>query len=126
MSKKLHILVLLFTLGLFVVPSVGYACGTKSVKTEKTCCSEKTSIKKESKSCCDSTSTKDEDNSCKGKCGHSNCTTVSSVGFSLFVYNEIEFTNNNFDFSTKKSKFHHSENLLSDGFVSIWLIPKIG
>jgi cytoskeletal protein RodZ len=126
MNKKFHIIVLLFILGMFAVPSVGYACGAKSVKTEKTCCSEKTSNKKETKSCCDSTSADSEDNSCKGKCGHSNCTSVSSVGFSLFVYNEIEFTNNNFDFSTNESKFYLSENLLSDGFPSMWLIPKIG
>ena len=126
MNKKIHIITLFFVLGLFLIPSTGYSCGTKSVKTEKSCCSEKTSNKKESKSCCNSASTDDEDNSCKEKCGHSNCTTVSSVSFSLFVYNEIEFTNNNFDSSPNKSKFHHSENLLSDGFTSIWLIPKIG
>ena len=126
MNKKFHIIVLLFIFGLFAVPSIGYACGTKSVKTEKSCCSEKSSNKKESKSCCDSMSTDGEDNSCNGKCGNSNCTTTASVGFSLFVYNEIEFTNNNFDFSTNKSKFYHSENLLSDGFSSMWLIPKIG
>lgn len=125
MNRFLYIV--LFTLvGFLINPSEAYACGTKSVKTENTCCKEQLSNKKESKSCCDSTSTDNEDNSCKGKCGHSNCTTVSSVGFSLFVYNEIEFTNNNFDFSANKSKFHHSENLLSDGFATIWLIPKIG
>ena len=126
MNKKFHIMTLFFVLGVFLIPSTGYSCGTKSVKTEKSCCSEKTSNKKESKSCCGSRSTEEEGNPCNGKCGHSNCTTVSTAGFSLFVYNEIEFTNNNFDFSTNKSKFFHSENLLSDGFASIWLIPKIG
>ena len=126
MNKKFHIITLFFVLGLFLIPSTGYSCGTKSVKTEKSCCKVKLSNKKESTSCCGSTSTDDKDNSCNGKCGNSNCTSTSSVSFSLFVYNEIEFTNNNFDFSTKKANFSHSENLLSDGFASIWLIPKIG
>jgi hypothetical protein len=112
--------------GFIVNPTEVYACGTKSVKIEKSCCKEKLSNKKESKSCCDSKSTDNEDNSCNGKCGNSNCTTSASVGSSIFVYNEIEFTNTNFDFSIKKSKIHYSENLLSDGFTSIWLIPKIG
>ncbi len=125
MNKKIHIITLLFILGMFTIPSIGYACVKKNVETEKVCCKGKLSNKKESKSCCDSTSTNDDDNSCNGKCGNSNCTATASVGFSLFIYNEIEFTNNNFDFSTSKSKFYHSENLLSDGFPSIWLIPKI-
>jgi hypothetical protein len=124
MNRFLYIV--FFTLvGFLINPSEAYACGTKSVKTEKTCCKEQLSSKKKSKSCCGSASTDNEDNSCNGKCGNSNCTTTASVGFSLLVYSEIEFTNNNFDFSTKKAKFFHSENLLSDGFASIWLIPKI-
>lgn len=110
---------------MFTIPSIGYACVKKNVETEKACCKRKLSNKKESKSCCDSTSTNYDDNSCNGKCGNSNCTATASVGSSLFIYNEIEFTNNNFDFNTSKPKFYHSENLLSDGFLSIWLIPKI-
>ena len=124
MNRFLYIV--LFTLvGFLINPSEVYACGTNSVKIEKTCCKEQLSSNKESKSCCDSTSTDNEDNSCNGKCGNSNCTATASVGFSLLVYSEIEFTSNNFDFSTKKAKFFHSENLLSDGYSSIWLIPKI-
>lgn len=114
---------LLFILGMFTMPSIGYACVKKTVATEKACCKEKAADKKQSKSCCDSDSS--EDDSCEGKCGNSNCTTSTSSGFSLFVYNEIELSTNNFNFSTRKIKFHYAENLLSDGFTSIWLIPKI-
>ncbi len=107
-------------LGIFFIPNNTFACGSEKQSCEK----EVSTTKTKEKSCCDSNNNSD-DKGCNGSCGHSNCTTVSSVGFSLFIYNEIEFTNNNFDFSTSKSKFYHSENLLSDGFPSIWLIPKI-
>jgi len=115
--KKSYIIIILF-LGIFFIPNGTFACGNEKDSCEK----EVITTKEKEKSCCDNNN---DDKECNGSCGHSNCTTVSSVGFSLFIYNEIEFTNNNFDFSTSKSKFYHSENLLSDGFPSIWLIPKI-
>jgi hypothetical protein len=115
--KKSYIIIILF-LGIFFIPNNTFACGSEKQSCEK----ELSTTKTKEKSCCDNNN---DDKGCNGSCGHSNCTTVSSVGFSLFIYNEIEFTNNNFDFSTSKSKFYHSENLLSDGFPSIWLIPKI-
>ncbi len=115
--KKSYIIIILF-LGIFFIPNNTFACGSE----KKSCEKELSTTKTKEKSCCDNNN---DNKGCNGSCGHSNCTTVSSVGFSLFIYNEIEFTNNNFDFSTSKSKFYHSENLLSDGFPSIWLIPKI-
>ncbi len=59
------------------------------------------------------------------KCGHSNCTSSSSVNFSIISFYEINFKNNSFDFSSEKSKFYHSKTFISSGFHSIWLIPKI-
>ncbi|NHN27281.1 hypothetical protein FIA58_016480 [Flavobacterium jejuense] len=115
--KKSYIIIILF-LGIFFIPNNTFACGSE----KQSCKKELSTTKTKEKSCCDNNN---DNKGCNGSCGHSNCTTVSSVGFSLFIYNEIEFTNNNFDFSTSKSKFYHSENLLSDGFPSIWLIPKI-
>jgi hypothetical protein len=118
--KKSYIIIILF-LGIFFIPNNSFACGSEKHSCEK----EVITTKAKEKSCCDSNKGSD-DKGCNGKCGHSNCTKTASVVFSLFVYNEIEFTNNNFDFATNKSKFYHSKNLLSDGFSSIWLIPKIG
>lgn len=115
--KKVYIILILF-LGIFFIPNSTFACGS-----EKQSCEKEVSITKtKEKSCCDNNM---DDKGCNGSCGHSNCTTVSSVGFSLFVYNEIEFTNNNFDLSKSKTKFYHTVNLPSDGYSSIWLIPKI-
>jgi len=104
------------------VPTLSYACGTK---TEKSCCKKEISSKAEKKDCCKNKQSKEQDNSCGGKCGHSNCTT-STVNFSIISFYEIEFKNNNFDFSTQKPKFYHSETFISSGFSSLWLIPKIG
>ena len=105
----------------FFLPTSSYACGNK---TEKSCCKKETSSKTEKKDCCNGKHSKDKDNSCGGKCGHSNCTT-SLITFSLISLNEIQFKNNNFDFSIEKPKFYHSETFISSGFTSVWLPPKI-
>ena len=121
MKKRLNIIIIILTLGFFLSPTLSYACGNK---TEKSCCKKETSSKAEKKDCCNGKHSKDKNNSCGGKCGHSNCTT-STVTFSLISFNEIEFTNNNFDFSSEKSKFYHSETFISSGYTSVWLPPKI-
>ena len=122
MKLLIHTLLLFLMLGLFL-PTAAYACKTQ---TEKSCCKKEKSSKTEKKDCCNGKHSKNKDNSCGGKCEHSNCTTSSSVNFSLISFYEINFKNNSFDFSIKKSKFYHSQTLLSSGFHSIWLIPKIG
>jgi len=121
MKKRLHLLIIILTIGFCTAPAISYACG---IKTEKSCCAKKISSKIEKKNCCKNKQTKKEDNSCGGKCGHSNCTT-STVNFSLISFYEIEFKNNNFAFSAEKSKFYHSETYISSGFSSVWLPPKI-
>ena len=121
MKNRLHILIIILTLGFFLSPTTSFACGTK---TQKSCCKEETSSKTEKKDCCNNENPKDKDNSCDGKCGHSNCTT-SSVNFSIIAFYEIQFKNNNFDFSSEKPKFYDSKTFISSGFTSVWLLPKI-
>lgn len=122
MKKRLHLLIIILTLGIFTVPTLSYACVTK---TEKSCCAKKTTSKIDKNDCCKNKQSKDQDNSCGGKCGHSNCTSSTSINFSTISFYEIEFKNNNFDFSTEKSKFYHSETFIASGFTSVWLPPKI-
>ncbi len=120
--KKFQI-ILILTLGVFLIPGNAYACGKKIIKMEKSCCKKETTSKTGGKSCCD-----EKDNSkkeCGGKCGHSNCTTTT-IQFSLAAFNEIEFKSNCFDFSAEKKRYYHNETNLSSGFHSLWLIPKIG
>ena len=121
--NKFHILVIAL-FGFLLMPSNSFACGTK---TEKSCCKKETTSETEKKDCCNNKQhSKDKDNSCGGKCGHSNCTSSTTVNFSIISSYEINFKNNSFDFSIEKSKFHYSKTFISSGFYSIWLIPKIG
>lgn len=105
----------------FLLPTSTYACGTK---TEKSCSKKEATSKTEKKDCCNGKHSKSNDNSCGGKCGHSNCTT-STVNFSLISFSEIEYKNNNFDFSIEKPKFHYAKTFISSGFTSVWLPPII-
>lgn len=121
MKKRLHIIIIILTLGFFTLPTLSYACGTK---TEKACCKKETATKSDKKTCCNNHS-KNKDNSCGGKWGHSNCIN-STVNFSIVSFSDFKFNNNNFDFSFEKQKFYYSKSNISTGFYSIWLIPKIG
>lgn len=123
MKKRLHIIIIILTLGFFMSPTLSYACGTK---TEKSCFKKDKIEKTQKKDCCNHKHSKEKNNSCGGKCGHSNCTFSTSVNFSIISSYEINFKNNFFDFSEEKSKFYHSKTFISSGFYSIWLIPKIG
>jgi hypothetical protein len=121
-KKRLHILIIILTLGLFLSPTLSYACETK---TEKSCCKKETTSKTEKKDCCNGRNSKDKDNSCGGKCGHSNCTSSASINFILISTFEIDFNSTNFDFSSEKQKFYNSKTFISSGFSSVWLIPKL-
>lgn len=122
MKKRLHILIIILTLGFFLSPTLSYACGAK---TEKFCCKKVKTFKTEKKDCCNGRNSKDKDNSCGGKCGHSNCTSSTSINFSLISTFEIDFNSANLDFSSEKQKFYNTKTYVSSGFSSVWLIPKI-
>ena len=122
MIKRLHILILILTLGYFLLPTLSYACSTK---TEKSCCNTETTYKIEKKDCCNDKNSKDKDNGCEGKCGHPNCTSSTSINFSLISTFDIDFNFFNLNFSSEKQKFYNSKTFISSGFFSVWLIPKI-
>lgn len=105
-----------------MLPNSTYACGTKA---EKLCCKQETTSKTEKKDCCKKKKSKSQDNGCEGKCGHSNCSSLTSVSFSILSTCEINFKNNSLAFSEEKSKFYHSENFISSDCSNIWLPPKI-
>ena len=94
---------------MFLMPSTAMACGNSNSKHS---CEKEVSSKKTEKKCyCsnDSSESKDE-NGCKGDCGHANC------GCSMTCPSS----------SIEKVKFSYTAPSISDGFHSIWLIPKIG
>lgn len=121
--KKFH-LVLIFVLGIFFMPGEAFACSKDNPETEKSCCDKKkTDTKSEKKSCCDKKNNSEK--GCGGKCGNSNCTSTSTVHFSVVTFNDIEIKNNLYVISDKKQNFFHNEANISSGFHSLWLIPKI-
>ena len=108
-----------------MIPNAIFACskGTK----EHTCKIEVTANGTKKMSCCDGDKSSNK-KKCDGKCGDSSCgcaAACSSVSFSLTA---INFSKNNiFDFSSNsRIKFSYVIPSISDGFQSIWLIPKIG
>ena len=127
LTKKVYILFLLLTIGFFLIPSSGFACGNKTVKSsykkeissnkkEKDCCT---------KDCCKkSCDSKKEKHDCDGKCNHTNCT-ASSLQLSISASNDFELSNSVFNFSIEKPISYYNEANISDGFTSIWLPPKI-
>lgn len=127
MTKKIHILLIILTIGFFATPMLTYACGTNSNKTEKSCCKNDNTDNIEKKDCCKNHHSKNNknDDGCGGKCKHPSCScpTVHFV-FNLPFFIEISLKK---DFTeSKKNKFYDKEIYLSDGFYSIWTPPNIG
>ena len=111
------------------MPKNTFACGNScGSKTEKLSCKKEiSSAKSEKKSCCSDDSKDKDQKGCKGKCGHSKCGCSSTCpASSVSFLSEINFKNNMFSFSSiEKVKFLYTTPSISDGFYSIWLIPKI-
>ncbi|WP_353076510.1 hypothetical protein [Flavobacterium sp.] len=123
--KKYHI-ILVVLLSIFFMPDTAMACGSDNLK--HTCKKEVSSTETEKKCCCGNDSSKSkEDKGCKGDCGHSKCgcsSTCSSSSVSFLP--EIIFKINFIRYSSiEKVKFSYTTPSISDGFHSIWLIPKI-
>ncbi|MGV9004330.1 hypothetical protein [Flavobacterium sp.] len=121
MQKKLHIYIIILTLGFFLLPNLNYGCGAK---VEKKCCKQETSSKIENKECCNGKDSNKKDKPCGGKCGHSNCT-ASSVSLSIISPDEFKINASAFDFSTEKPKIYNSKTFISSGFTSVWSPPNI-
>lgn len=120
MKNRLHIYIKILIVVIFMMPTLNYACGSKSIKS---CCKKEIASKSDKKDCCGK-KTDSNEKGCGGKCGHSKCT-VSCVQFSLLSQNEIVFQENCFDFLNKKENTYYNETAISAGFCSLWLIPKI-
>ena len=122
--KKLHI-ILIVLLGIFMMPSAAIACGTS--KTVSSCGMEMSSETKK-KDCCskESHSKSKKEKGCTGKCGMSICSANSSVNTAIYSHYTVEIQEAVFNFNTEKQTIEYGTFSLSDGYTSIWLIPKIG
>lgn len=127
MTKKFHILLIILTIGFLATPTLTYACGTKTTKTEKSCCKKAKNEKDTKKNCCKKSNPKgDKDNNgCDGKCNHSDCSCPTThFAFSLPFWAELRAKT--YFAENKKTKNYYNETYLSSGFYSIWTPPNIG
>nr|WP_288833182.1 hypothetical protein [uncultured Flavobacterium sp.] len=121
--NKIYIIVFML-LGFFLMPGASYACGSGSGKHS---CKMEMPSKTKMKDCCSkkSNSKETKDKGCSGKCGQSMCS-VSPVNIGIAAEIKYEIPKAIFHFSEKKQNFSHSVSFPSAGYVSLWLIPKIG
>lgn len=122
--KNFHFL-LIVLLAFFLTPGIALACGNG--QSEMKCCSKEMTAKTTKKDCCQkkSHSENEKQTGCKGKCGQALCS-ASAANSAVVSAASFEMEQNNFNFSSKKQRFYPSVSFTSDGYSSIWLIPKIG
>lgn len=121
--KKIFLL-LLFILGFLLMPNNAMACKNKSLKS--TSHKEMSPKKVKEHSCCKSSYSKNKKHNCDGgKCAHTKCTCTSSCSLFLF-FSEGSTSAASGEIAITKQKFPNFQNLLSSGYGSLWLIPKIG
>lgn len=115
--------ILLVLLGFFLMPGSAYACGSGSGKHS---CKMEMSSKSKKHDCCSkkSKSKETKDKGCSGKCGQSMCS-VSPVNIGIAAPMHYEILKPLFSITEKKQNFSHVISVLSDGYTSLWLIPKI-
>lgn len=123
----MHILFLVASLSLILSPIVSFAATTTSVTAIKSCCSKmKSGSGCASKSCCNNKQKQDTQNkkSCSGECGFASCS-CQSINFIVALPLQI-----NEEEKAQKAFFEctyytgHTANL-SQGFASLWTLPKI-
>ncbi len=108
------------------MPNNAIAC---SVKSSKKCCGTEVSFSKTEKKecCCTDKSNSEENKGCNGNCDNSLCGCASTCTTSTVSFlSEINFETRVFNFpAVEKVNFPNAQSSISDGFYSIWLIPKI-
>lgn len=122
--KKKFFLLLLFVLGFLLMPGKAMACENKSLKSA----SHKETFSKNANedSCCKSSYSKNKKYNCDGgKCTHTKCGCASSCSVFLSC-TEISTSDAIIEIAFTTQKFPNLQTLVSTGYGSLWLIPKIG
>ena len=121
MKKELFIYVIVFLLGMFVMPEKSYACTNEKSSNSHII---ETSKKTTDKSCCDQKSSSGE-KGCNKSCDDSKCHCTSLGGCISMVFGVLE---NSSDFFIpvrgKNNNFHYNA-LVNKVFFSVWAPPKI-
>lgn len=120
-------LLLIFLFSAFLLPNIAVACGNSAEKKVGNEMSH--SMNDQHKNCCRNEVDPDNDHkSCSSNCEQSCCSCSATSSSSAFnLVSEAIFENSNFNFLVEKeTQFSYVSRAISDGFLSIWLIPKIG
>lgn len=123
MKRKIFSYLIVFLLGIFIMPQSAYACSMKmNTSSHKIITSKKTATK----SCCDKKSSSNKEKECNKSCSDSKCQ-CSSFGncTSLVLAMTIESNNHSFiSYIEKENNFFYNT-LTNKVFFSVWAPPKI-
>lgn len=122
MTKQIYIL-LMVLLGLFLTPTLTYACSKSHTQTEKSCCDKKTSQTDKNDCCKNKSSHNQKDNDdCGGKCKNASChCPTAPLAFAL----TLDAGMKNHIIVLEKLTIGYTQSYISSGFHSIWQPPKI-
>lgn len=126
LNKRFYLFFLLIAFGFFLSPKDTYGCGTRSIKSQKTCCAKEKYSNKVKKSCCkkNNENDKNEKDGCGGNCCHRSCS-CPTVQISFIIPNNTFIKNKSNYFKFKKHPFAQKNILLTTGYYTIWIPPKI-
>jgi len=115
MAKNIHILFMIFCLGVFMFPKQN----TLPQKEEMSCCQKE----KPSKDCCSKDANQEQEHSCEGDCSQCNGCAISLV---LFVPTQVALSlKKEMIFFSQKVENQYLQPNLSDSYQAIWQPPKI-
>ena len=120
MMNKIYFILLLL-LGFLMMPSTTYACGLASKGHS---CKMEIATKSKKHDCCKKQS-KSSNKGCTGKCGQAMCS-VSSLGSGISVSVQYDLYRPLFNIVKIKQNFSQVLSVPSDGYITLWVIPKIG
>lgn len=113
---KMH-LILLVMLGFLLTPEISYACDSKKSSNKE--------VSSKERNCCADHDKSKNSQDCNGKCGDKSCGCASGCIAGATVLQSIDFPTVTIPAYYFKANFHYPQNLISSGFNSLWLIPKI-
>lgn len=116
--KKLHV-ILIVMLGFLLTPAISYACESKNHSSNKEVSSQA------DKDCCADHNHSKSSKDCNGKCGDKSCGCSSGCVAGATLLQTADFIGLTIPAYFFKANFYYPKNLISSGFNSLWLIPKI-
>ncbi|MDT3401943.1 hypothetical protein [Mucilaginibacter terrae] len=116
------VLLLIMSLGFFLMPGKTYACVSAKAQKERSACKKMQTDKHDAKhDCCKGK--KQHKKACDGKCKSCVCNNVPATHFSMLA--SVNSNAQHAFAETQKTTFGYKAAHYSSGYISIWLPPKI-